>query len=193
MTENPTGARETHGEGHDEGHGANDGVHEPAGGGSGLAAGGTPGADDLESLDFASVSPEEFATIVKGMSKREISELAADPPLRKRVLREIFSRMERQFRPEAAGSLSAVIRWEITGDTTETYDVTVHEGTCAVHEGASEASPRTTITLGDAEFLKLVSGNANPVTMFMTRKLRLGGDVALATGMTRLFNIPKPR
>jgi putative sterol carrier protein len=152
-------------------------------------ANGVPGG--LDDLDFAGVSPEDFAKIVKGLSKQEIAEIAADAPLRQRVLREIFSRMERQFRPEAAGSLKALIRWQVTGDPDAVYEVTIVDGTCAVHEGRTDAEARVTLTLGDAEFLKLVSGNANPVTMFMTRKLKLGGDVGLATGLTRLFDIPK--
>ena len=142
-------------------------------------------------LDFASVSPEQFAEIVKGLSKKEIAELAADAPLRQRILREIFSRMERQFRPDAAGSLNALIRWKVTGETDVVYEVTVADGTCSVHEGRTEAEPRVTLVLADADFLRLVSGNANPVTMFMTRKLKLAGDVGLATGLTRLFDIPK--
>jgi putative sterol carrier protein len=150
---------------------------------------GVPGG--LDGLDFASVSPEEFAKIVKGLSKKEIAELASDAGLRQRVLREIFSRMERQFRPDAAGSLKALIRWKVTGDTDVYYEVTIDNGTCSVHEGRTDAEPRVTLALADAEFLKLVSGNGNPVTMFMTRKLKLGGDVGLATGLTRLFDIPK--
>ena len=36
--------------------------------------------------------------------------------------------------------------------------------------------------MGDAEFLKLVSGNGNPVTMFMMRKLKVAGDVGAGLG-----------
>lgn len=144
-------------------------------------------------LDFARVTPEEFAELVKGLTKGEVAELAADADLRSRVLGEIFSRMERQFRPEAAGSMDALIRWKISGTAGDAYyEVTVADGGCSVREGRSDAEPRVTLTLPDAEFLKLVSGNANPVTLFMTRKLKLSGDVGLATGLTRLFDIPKP-
>lgn len=146
---------------------------------------------DFGELDFSGVSPEDFATIVKGLSKQELAELTADASLREQIIREIFSRMGRQFRPEVAGSLKALIRWKVTGASEVVYDVTIDEGTCSVHEGRTEGEPRVTLVMGDAEFLKLVSGNANPVTLFMTRKLKLAGDVGLATGMTRLFDIPK--
>ena len=40
-------------------------------------------------------------------------------------------------------------------------------------------------------FLKLVSGNASGPTMFMTGKLKLEGDVMLASRLTSMFRIPK--
>ncbi|WP_165987896.1 SCP2 sterol-binding domain-containing protein [Streptomyces sp. YIM 98790] len=144
----------------------------------------------LDAMDFATVAPEEFARLVKGLSKKEIAEVMTGE-LRVKVLRAVFSRMERQFRPEAAGSLRALIRWQVTGDTEAVYEVSIADGGCAVREGRTEADARTTLSMGDAEFLRLVSGNANPVTMFMTRKLKVAGDVGLASGLTRLFDIPK--
>ena len=145
---------------------------------------------DLHKLDFASVSPEEFAKIVKGLSTKQIQELATGE-LRTRVLREVFGRMEQQFRADSAGSTNALVRWKITGESEVVYETEIAEGTCTVREGRSEAEPRVTLIMGDAEFLKLASGNSSPVTMFMTRKLKIAGDVALASGLTRLFDIPK--
>ncbi|MFD4694439.1 SCP2 sterol-binding domain-containing protein [Streptomyces sp. NPDC058463] len=146
--------------------------------------------DDLAGLDFAAVSPEEFARIVKGLSAKQLGEVMHGE-LRTRVLSEVFGRMRQQFRPEAAGQLNALIRWKITGETDEVYETSIADGRCTVSEGRSDGEPRTTLVLGDAEFLKLVSGNANPVTMFMTRKLKIAGDVGLASGLTRYFDIPK--
>ncbi|MFC7305448.1 SCP2 sterol-binding domain-containing protein [Streptomyces monticola] len=147
--------------------------------------------DNLADLDFAGVSPEEFAKIVKGLSNKEINEIAQDQTLRTRVLTEVFGRMERQFKPETAGTLKALIRWKIDGVSEAVYETDIQDGTCTVREGRSNAEPRVTLMMGDAEFLKLVSGNASPVTMFMMRKLKVAGDVALASGLTRYFDIPK--
>lgn len=144
----------------------------------------------LAELDFASVTPEEFAKIVKGLSTKQIGEIAHGE-LRARVLGEVFGRMGRQFRPDAAGSVRALIRWKITGESEAVYETTLADGACTVSEGRSEAEPRLTLIMGDAEFLKLVSGNSNPVTMFLTRKLKAVGDLGLASGLNRYFDIPK--
>ncbi|MEU1124495.1 SCP2 sterol-binding domain-containing protein [Streptomyces sp. NPDC005899] len=147
-------------------------------------------ADDLSGLDFAAVSPQEFARIVKGLSTEQLGDVMRGE-LRTRILGEVFGRMRQQFRPEAAGPLRALIRWRITGGSELVYETSIADGTCTVREGRSEADPRTTLVMGDAQFLRLVSGNANPVTMFMTRKLKVAGDVGLASGLTRYFDIPK--
>ena len=152
-------------------------------------------ADTLAELDFAAVSPQEFARLIKGLSVREIA-ASFHGELRQHALREIFARMERLFRPEAAGSLRALIRWRVEGPGPDAPDATVFEtaiadGRCVVSEGASAAEPRVTLAMADAEFLKLVSGNGNPVTMFVLRKIKINGDVGLAAGLTRLFDIPK--
>ncbi|MEE1927064.1 SCP2 sterol-binding domain-containing protein [Streptomyces sp. TRM 70351] len=144
----------------------------------------------LAGLDFAAVSPEEFAQLVKQLTAGEIEELMRGE-FRARALGEIFARMERQFRPESAGSLTALIRWKITGETEAVYETAIDAGTCTVRAGRTEAEPRVTLVMGDAEFLRLVSGNGSPVTMFMTRKLKVAGDVGMASGLTRLFDIPK--
>jgi SCP-2 sterol transfer family len=154
----------------------------------------------LADLNFADLSPQEFARIVKSLSAREIDE-AFRGELRLRALREVFSRMQRLFRPDGAGSLSALIRWRIEpggsgpgadgpgGPTV--FETAIADGVCTATEGASAADPRVTLTMSDAEFLKLVSGNGSPVTMFMMRKIKIAGDVGLAAGLTRLFDIPK--
>lgn len=147
-------------------------------------------AADLENLGLASASPEEFSRIVRDLSTREIRALMRGDR-RRRVLGEVFRRMERQFRPERAGPLDALVRWEVTGESEVVHEVAIAGGACTVREGRSGADPHVTLTMGDAEFLRLVSGNASPVTMFMTRRLRLAGDLGLAAGLTRYFDVPR--
>ncbi|MFD0062938.1 SCP2 sterol-binding domain-containing protein [Streptomyces sp. NPDC056690] len=151
--------------------------------------------DRIAGLDFSAVTPEQFAKIVKGLSAKEIDRIARDGELRARILGEVFARMERQFKPDAAGSLQALIRWKVTGASDQAeavYETAIADGTCTVTEGRSDATPRVTLAMGDADFLKLVSGNQSPVMMFMMRKVRITGDVALAAGLNRYFDIPKP-
>jgi putative sterol carrier protein len=147
---------------------------------------------DLETLDFGSVEPNEFARIVKGLNARRMAEFMAGPQ-RRRVLDEVFGRMETLFKPQAAGNRDALIRWRITegeegGDVYETH---IAGGVCKVTPERTDRTPQLSLTMAAPEFLRLVSGNASGPTLFFTRKLKVKGDIRLAGGLTYFFDIPK--
>jgi predicted lipid carrier protein YhbT len=148
---------------------------------------------DLDSLDFGSVEPNEFARIVKALPGTRIAELMTGPR-RRRVLDEVFGRMETLFRPENARGKDALIRWRITDgdeDGGDVYETHIAHDACAVTSGRTDRTPQLSLTMAAPEFLKLVSGNASGPTLFFTRKLKLKGDIRLAGGLTYLFDIPK--
>jgi predicted lipid carrier protein YhbT len=148
---------------------------------------------DLDTLDFASVRPNEFARIVKELPGRRIAELMSGPQ-RRRVLDEVFGRMESLFRPDAAGGRDALIRWRITDgdeDGGDVYETHIAHGACTVTGERTDRAPQLSLVMAAPEFLKLVSGNASGPALFFTRKLRLKGDIRLAGGLTYFFDIPK--
>ncbi|MFD4242139.1 SCP2 sterol-binding domain-containing protein [Streptomyces sp. NPDC058525] len=147
---------------------------------------------DVANLDFAGISPQEFAQLVKDTPKRALADIATGTS-RQRILDEVFRRMENVFKPEVAGRLNALVRWRISdsGHEDAVYETAIAEGTCKLCAGVSDAEPRLGLTLTAADFLRLASGNANGVTLFMTRKLKVVGDLGLASGLTRYFDIPK--
>lgn len=149
-----------------------------------------PFAEQLTELDFANVSPEEFARLVASAAPEDITGLMQGT-MRARIIDEIFTRMEHQFRPEAAHSVSATIQWTITGDNDLTYLVTLADGTCTTRREESVNAPTLALTMGDTAFLRLVSGNGSPVTMFMGRELTATGDLALGANLPRMFAIPQ--
>jgi putative sterol carrier protein len=147
---------------------------------------------DFDPATFSSLGPKEFAQLVKSMPDKRIAEVMQSD-LRGKVLDEVFNRMPSQFRADRAGSTSAVIHWNVSGRPdggADTYEVVIDNGTCTVSASPTQ-DPKLSLTLGSVEFLKVVSGNANPVMMFMTGKLKAKGDLALAANIANLFNLPK--
>ena len=147
---------------------------------------------DIDLSNFASIEPKQFAAIVKSASNDQINAaLAGD--MRDKVLTEIFSRMPALFRADRAGNTSAVIHWNV-GDgphgRVDSYELVIADGKCVLSP-KPEQEPKLALTLGQADFLKVVSGNANPVMMFMTGKLKAKGDLGLAAKIADLFDIPK--
>jgi predicted lipid carrier protein YhbT len=115
-------------------------------------------------------------------------------PQRRRVLDEVFGRMNTHFRPSAAGDRDALIRWTITDGEGEgdVYETHIAHGTCTVTPERTDRAPQLALTAAGPDFLKLVSGNASGPTLFFTRKLKVKGDIRLAGGLTYFFDIPRP-
>ena len=110
------------------------------------------------------------------------------------VLDEIFRRFPDYISAERTRGVDAAIKFKLTGGpdgTADRYTVLVHDGTCRVTKG-TDAAPRVTITLDGADFLKLVTGNANPPVMFLRGKLRVNGDLGFAARLLAFFKIPSP-
>jgi putative sterol carrier protein len=64
--------------------------------------------------------------------------------------------------------------------------VTVADGSLNVAEGAGDAD--ATITTSGETFDKIVSGEQNPTTAYMTGKLKIKGDMGAAMKLQKLFS-----
>jgi len=147
---------------------------------------------DPTSVDFAALEPNEYARLVKNTPDAQLKEIMAGDK-RGAVLDAVFRRMPTLFRADRAGGTNAVIHWTVTGRPdggTDTYELVIADGTCALSPSPA-AEPKVALTLGGLEFLKLSSGNGNPVMMFMTGKLKAKGDLGLAANIANLFDLPK--
>ena len=63
--------------------------------------------------------------------------------------------------------------------------VTVADGRVSVAEGSGEAD--ATITTSAETFEKIVAGDQNPTTAYMTGKLKIKGDMGAAMKLQKLF------
>jgi hypothetical protein len=146
-------------------------------------------AFDGEGSNF---DPKEFAQFVKKASTDELKR-AVQGERRGQILDGIFGQMPSLFRADRAGDTSAVIHW-IVGDRpdggADTYELVITDGTCQL-SAKPEHDPKLSLILGAVDFLKLVTGNANAVTMFMTGKLKAKGDLGLGSKIGNVFDIPK--
>ncbi|AGL13636.1 SCP2 sterol-binding domain-containing protein [Actinoplanes sp. N902-109] len=147
---------------------------------------------DFSPESLASIGPKEFAQLVKSTPDSKIAEVMGSET-RGKILDEVFGRMPTLFRADRAGSTQAVIHWNITGGpggATDTYETVIENGACTVtNEPVRE--PKLAMTMDPVTFLKVVSGDGNPMMMFMTGKIKAKGDLGLAASVAKLFDIPK--
>jgi putative sterol carrier protein len=140
----------------------------------------------------AALPPKEFARLVKQTPADDLK-LLMQGSYRKAVLDKIFERMPDVFRPERARGMTAVVHWRI-GDRpdggTDTYELAISDGACQV-SAAPTHEPKLALTISAVDFLKVVTGNANPMTLFLRGRMKAKGDLGLATRFPTLFDIPK--
>jgi putative sterol carrier protein len=153
-------------------------------------------ADEISipEADLAQFEPEQFAELIATASNDQLSAVIHGP-LRKQILDEIFGRMAEHVEPSQVGDLDAVVHFKILdrpedqGGGYDHYEVIFADGACRASD-SPEREPRVTIKVKGVHFLKLAAGKASGPVLFMTGKLKLEGDVMLASRLTSFFRIP---
>jgi hypothetical protein len=148
--------------------------------------------DGLADPDAArAIDPSLFARLVKSTGRGQL-EAVMSSDVRGPVLDAIFGRMSEFYSSQGAGSKRQVVHWHVSGRQDggcDDFQTVMHHGTCTVG-GDLDEEPRTELTMDGVQFLKVVTNNASPVTLFMTRKLKVAGDVGFATALQKMFTIP---
>jgi SCP-2 sterol transfer family len=117
-------------------------------------------------------------------------------PARHAVLGGIFSQMPRYFNRGGADDLDMTMRWRITGRAdggADVWDLSISGGRCRVRRGGAEGDPRLTITAEAAEFVRLATGNSDPMQAYFGGRIQLAGDIMLAARLQTLFRLPGSR
>lgn len=147
---------------------------------------------DFSPESFAAIGPKEFAQLVKSTPDSKLAEVMSAEN-RNKILDEVFNRMPTLFRADRAGATQAVIHWNISGgpgDSTDSYETVIENGSCTV-TNQPVREPKLSMTMEPVTFLKVVTGDGNPMMMFMTGKIKAKGDLGLAAQVAKLFDIPK--
>jgi len=148
--------------------------------------------EDEGTATVQGIDEAQLVQIVAGATDQQLEELMASEA-RRDILDDIFRRMADHVDGDRARDVNAVLHWKIYDSPEGGYDhyeVVLEGGTCVV-SATPDREPSITLKLKPADFLKLVSGTASGPTMFMTGKLKLEGDVMLASRLTSMFRIPK--
>jgi putative sterol carrier protein len=69
------------------------------------------------------------------------------------------------------------------------YEVIFAAGACRSSD-SPDHEPKVTIKVSGVHFLKLAANQASGPTLFLTGRLKLDGDVMLASRLTSFFKIP---
>ncbi|MBS1786035.1 MAG: SCP2 sterol-binding domain-containing protein [Acidobacteria bacterium] len=102
---------------------------------------------------------------------------------------EIFQRMSATFLPEKAVGVNAVVAYHITGDGGGDYSSIIKEGAYSL-EKVLRADAQATLTMAAPDWIGLNEGTLDPMTAFVSGKLKIAGDQGLAQKFPRYFKRP---
>ena len=97
--------------------------------------------------------------------------------------REFFEGLSSRVDASKTAGMNNTYVFEIEGAGTWTVDV--RDGQVSVTEGAGDGD--CTIATSEENFEKIVNGEQNPTTAYMSGKLKIRGDMGAAMKLQKLF------
>jgi putative sterol carrier protein len=132
-----------------------------------------------------------FERLVRESPPQRLEQLMRSPA-RRPVLDGIFWQMPKQVDTSAAAGTTTAIKWVVTGRPdggSDVYHLLIEEGRARTERGET-AEARLTVTLDGVEFLKLASGNSDPMQAYFTGRIQLSGDIMVAAKLAQMFHMP---
>lgn len=150
----------------------------------------------LAAVDPTALDPVEVATAVMSSSSKHLRQVM-EGGFRPIVLEEVFRRFPDFIDSDKAGSMRLHVGFRIGGrrdGEVDRYCVHIEDGTCTIETDPPEGQRRdATITLDGADFLRLVTGQLNPVRGVLTGAMKVKGDRAKALALNAVMVPPQPR
>lgn len=103
---------------------------------------------------------------------------------------QIVEALPRYLVPEKAGTTIATIQFDISGDQGGKWWVKIHEGTAETGKGDAPEKANLTLIAEAGDFVKIMTGEMDGMSAFMSRKLKVNGDMGLAVKLQTLFKRP---
>jgi putative sterol carrier protein len=127
-----------------------------------------------------------FMNFVKTASEKDIKAqvLAAGVD---QVLDGMFQAMQEHFLPEKTQGVDAVIQYVVTDEGREYgYTLAIKEGKCALKK-EKVGNAKVTLSMDLISFLKLMCGAADGMTLYMSGKLGVAGDLFFSQRIAGFF------
>ena len=98
-------------------------------------------------------------------------------------VKEFFDSLESRADPSKTAGMNNSYVFDIEG--AGQWKVDVNDGNVSVAEGGGDAD--ATISASEETFQKIIDGEQNPTSAYMTGKLKIKGDMGAAMKLQKLF------
>ncbi|HEX3509047.1 MAG TPA: SCP2 sterol-binding domain-containing protein [Candidatus Dormibacteraeota bacterium] len=103
---------------------------------------------------------------------------------------QIVEALPRFLVPEKAGSTKATIQFDLSGSHAGKWWVKIHDGTAETGTGDAPENANLTLLADSGDFVKIMTGQMDGMSAFMSQKLKVKGDMGLAVKLQTLFKRP---
>jgi len=100
---------------------------------------------------------------------------------------EYFETLANRFVPEQAKGVDATMQYSLSGDGGGEWTVTIADGQFKGVQTGSVDKPTLNIMMDAAKFIEMANGDLDGRKAFLTRKLKVKGNIALAQKMQKFF------
>ncbi|MEV4896923.1 SCP2 sterol-binding domain-containing protein [Nonomuraea sp. NPDC055795] len=97
--------------------------------------------------------------------------------------------MARSFDPAKAGGFQGTLEFRL--EPAATWTITVRGERARMAQGRA-ADPALVLAMPAADLLRVLAGTVNPADLLMSGRLRVEGDVTLASRVAEMFGGPSP-
>jgi putative sterol carrier protein len=105
-----------------------------------------------------------------------------------RIPAEVFATLPSEMDSSKAKGITADFQFELEGQNGGIWVARINDGICSVAQGPVE-KPNVTIKMTDKDFVALASGQLQAVSAFISGKIKVYGDYALAAKLQVLFGV----
>ena len=102
-------------------------------------------------------------------------------------IRTMMENMPTSFNPEKAVGVNATIQYNLTGEGGSTWASQIGDGVCTIEEGEA-VDPTMTITMDANDYVEMMSGRLDGMQAFMMGKIKVTGDIMLASRLLTFFS-----
>lgn len=97
------------------------------------------------------------------------------------TMKEIYFELSTVLKNNTAKNkgISGVFQFDISGEDAMSFSAKLEDGSSTLNEGEAD-SPTITISMDSNDFKDMVAGKLNGTMAFMSGKLKIKGDMALA-------------
>jgi putative sterol carrier protein len=102
------------------------------------------------------------------------------------TIEQLMQQMPEAFLPDKAKDVKAVIQMNLTGEGGGAWSVSIADGKCEVSQGQA-AAPTATISATAADYLAVARGEMNPMSAFMSGKIKAAGNMGMLMNFMNWF------